>query len=178
MSLEYLGWLIIYSADWGWRNPLGQINGCSLDRRETSVGQLFVSSFYIHSLTHRAKSWGRHMGKLSSPWAGTARECKEWFICCNKRRWGGGGRKRDRERQMRTNQTKMRPDLLLFSFLCIFPDPSLAAAQSCLLCVLMHKFRSSTKPWFLYSSQERVMFLSIHSKKSQLICLMTLTFYH
>lgn len=51
------------------------------------------------------------------------------------------------ERQMRTNQAKMRHDLLLFSFLSVFfLDASLDAASQLLLYVLMHKFRSSTKP--------------------------------
>lgn len=74
---------------------------------------------------------------------------------------------------MKTNHAEMRLDLLLFSFLTLFfagcPLPN-RAAQS-LLCVLMHKFRSSKNPppRLLYSSWAWVMLLSIHNKESQLI---------
>lgn len=177
--------MIIYSADRASGNPLAQINGCSLDIRLTSTVQLFVSSFSIQSPT---QSWEleRRTGEPSSHMSRTAKECKKWFMGWVReggviKRAGARQWEREREANEGTNHAKMRHDLLLFPFpsVCFLgAPPHPRAVQSLLLCVFMHKFRSSTKPWFLYSSSEWVMFLSIHNKKSQLIWLMTLFFYH
>lgn len=85
-----------------------------------------------------------------------------------------------RWREATENQSGQNETWFVAIFLSqyIFPGCLPSRAQSLLLCVLMHKFRSRTKPWFLYSSEELVKFLPIHKKKSQLIWPMTLIFYH
>jgi hypothetical protein len=150
VSLECLDWLmIIYSAGWGFRSPLAQINGHSLDIRQTSTVQLFVSSFYIHSPT-QSRGWRYTWVSWALTEAGTAKECKEWFID-----WRREGGESEGEREASEDQSCQNEMWFAAIFLsqCVFPGclPS-RAVQSLLLCVFMHKFRSSTKPWFLYSS--------------------------
>lgn len=60
----------------------------------------------------------------------------------------GGERERETERQMRTNHAKMRHDLLLYSSPGVFSwmPPEQGCSVTPVVCVLMHKFRSSTKP--------------------------------
>lgn len=67
---------IIHSAEWDFQSPIAQINGCSLDIRQTSTAQLFVSSFYIHSPTQKM-SWREAWVSQALTQAGTARDCKE-----------------------------------------------------------------------------------------------------
>lgn len=66
---------IIHSSEWDFQSPIAQINGCSLDIRQTSTAQLFVSSFYIHSPTQKMR-WRETWVSQALTQAGTARDCK------------------------------------------------------------------------------------------------------
>lgn len=150
---------------------LAQINGCSRDARQPSTVRLLVSSSRICSPS-QSQELERRRGEQSSQISRDSQRMQGMIYGLQEGRVGE--RERGKWGPIMPNETWFAA---ILPFLCVFPGclPG-TALQLLLLCVLMHKFRSSTKAWFLYSSQERVMFLSIHNEKSRLIWLMTLFF--